>query len=1073
MVPERVVADDVESNTPALAEGTMPNEDENRLITLSQRGGEEAREAFLHMMNTWYTEFVRMNPNAQPPPPLPIPQPILVAPQVVEVVREDKPPVDRIRKHGAEEFWARKDNDPEKAEFWLENTIRVFNELSCTPKECMKCVVSLLRDSAYQWWNTLVSVVPREKITWEFFQEEFRKKYISQRFINQRRKEFLELKQVKIVGNIRSNRPECLQCGRHHLGECWAHENACFKCGSQDHFIKDCPEMMKEEKTQDVRSRSMARGRLQKNPGSGVSSKGNPREQAAKPEGRAPARIYAIRAREEASSPDVITGTFALHDTKIIALINPGSTHSYIFMKLVSKMSMPIESIEFVIKVSNPIGKNELVDKVCKDCPLMIRGHYFKVILMLLPFDEFDIILGIDWLTTHDVIVSCEKKYFELRCGSGDTLHVESDGQDISPVLISHMSAQRYVRKGYKAYLAFVMNAKETESKIEPVPIICDYLDVFPEELPGLPLVREVEFGIELTPGTVLISITPYRMDLTELRELKAQLQELIDKGFARSSCSPWGAPVLFVKKKDGTMRLCIDYRSHCVLQDRLNIGVLSVESKRLRCVKDCFLNEILRENQLYAKFNKSEFWLKEVGFLGHIISVDGVRVDPSKISAIVVWKPPKNISEKNVKFEWSEKCQQSFKKLKALLTEAPILVQPESGKEFVIYSDASLNGLGCVLMQEGKVITYASRQLKPHEKNYPTHDMELAAIMTLFDDGSILAELRAIPMFLQEICEAQKDDCELQVKKAQCESSVKFDLRINFNGCLMFRDKICVQRNEELIRRILYEAHNERLPVHPVKAEHQVPLGLLQPIMVPEWKWDCITMDFVTGLPLTPSRKDAIWVVIDRLTKSAHFIQIQVDYSLDKLENLYVSEIVRLHGVPLSIISDRDPRFTFRFWKKLQEALGTKLSFSTTFHPQTDSQSERLIQVLEDMLRCCVLEFQSSWEKFLPLVEFAYNNSFQSSLKMAPYEALYESYRLALPSQLEKIHDVFHVSMLRRYRSDPSHVITPTEVEIQLDMTYSEEPIKILARKVKQLRNKSIALVKVLWQRHGIEEAT
>ncbi|KAA3480277.1 DNA/RNA polymerases superfamily protein [Gossypium australe] len=269
--------------------------------------------------------------------------------------------------------------------------------------------------------------------------------------------------------------------------------------------------------------------------------------------------------------------------------------------------------------------------------------------------------------------------------------------------------------------------------------------------------------------------------------------------------------------------------------------------------------------------------------------------------------------------------------------------------------------------MQEGKVIAYASRQLKPREKNYPTHDLELDAIVfalkiwrhhlygercriftdhkslkhlmtqkvlnlrqrrwlefikdyelfinyhpgkvnvvvdalnrkslfvlkamntwvTLSDDGSILAELRARLMFLQEIYEAQKDDSDLQATRAQCESSVESDFRINSNGCLMFSDRV---------------------------------------------------------LSLTSSKKDAVWVVVDRLMKLAHFIPVRVDYSLDKLENLYVSEIVRLHGVPLSIISDRDPRFTSQFWKKLQEALGTKLSFSTAFHPQTDEQTERLI---------------------------------------------------------------------------------------------------------------------------------
>ncbi|TYH01630.1 hypothetical protein ES288_A09G074600v1 [Gossypium darwinii] len=159
---------------------------------------------------------------------------------------------------------------------------------------------------------------------------------------------------------------------------------------------------------------------------------------------------------------------------------------------------------------------------------------------------------------------------------------------------------------------------------------------------------------------------------------------------------------------------------------------------------------------------------------------------------------------------------------------------------------------------------------------------------------------------------------------------------------------------------------------------------------MVPEWKWNKITMDFVTSLPLTPRKKDVVWVVVNRLTKLAHFIPVHTDYSLDKLAELYIAKIVRLHEVPISIISNRDPRFTSRFWKKLQEALGMKLNFSTAFHPQTDGQSKRVIQILEDMLRCCVLEFEGSWEKYLPLVEFAYNNSHQSSIKMAPYEALY-----------------------------------------------------------------------------------
>ena len=174
------------------------------------------------------------------------------------------------------------------------------------------------------------------------------------------------------------------------------------------------------------------------------------------------------------------------------------------------------------------------------------------------------------------------------------------------------------------------------------------------------------------------------------------------------------------------------------------------------------------------------------------------------------------------------------------------------------------------------------------------------------------------------------------------------------------------------------------------VKAEHQVPSGLLQPIKIPEWKWDRIIMDFVVGLPVTERKHDSIWVVVDRFTKSAHFLPMRINYSLDKQTELHIREIVQLHEIPISIISNRDPRFTSIFWGKLQEALGTQLNFSIAFHPQTDGQSERVIQMLEDMLRSCVIYYEGSWDRHIPLVEFVCNNSFQSSIGMTLYEALY-----------------------------------------------------------------------------------
>ena len=174
------------------------------------------------------------------------------------------------------------------------------------------------------------------------------------------------------------------------------------------------------------------------------------------------------------------------------------------------------------------------------------------------------------------------------------------------------------------------------------------------------------------------------------------------------------------------------------------------------------------------------------------------------------------------------------------------------------------------------------------------------------------------------------------------------------------------------------------------VMAKHYKPLGTLHPLPIPEWKWKNITMHFVIGLPCTQTGYDAIWVIMDRLTKSAHFLAIRNNFSLDKLAKLYISEILKLYGVLVSIVSIRDPQFTSWFWPKLQTAFGTTLDFSIAFHPQTDGQSERTIQTLEDMLWACVLEFKDSWVKHFRLVEFTYNNSYQASIGMASYDALY-----------------------------------------------------------------------------------
>ncbi|KAA0041720.1 pol protein [Cucumis melo var. makuwa] len=351
-------------------------------------------------------------------------------------------------------------------------------------------------------------------------------------------------------------------------------------------------------------------------------------------------------------------------------------------------------------------------------------------------------------------------------------------------------------------------------------------------------------------------------------------------------------------------------------------------------------------------------------------------------------------------------------------------------------------------------------------------------------------------------------------------------------------------------MKREVAEFVSKCLVCQQVKAPRQKSAGLLQPLSVPEWKWENVSMDFITGLPRTLRGFTVIWVVVDRLTKSAHFVPGKSTYTASKWAQLYMSEIVRLHGVPVSIVSDRDARFTSKFWKGLQTAMSTRLDFSTAFHPQTDGQTERLNQVLKDMLQACALKFPGSWDSHLHLMEFAYNNSFQGEvgeqrlkglelaqstneaiqkirsrmhtaqsrqksyayvrrkdlefdvgdkvfLKVAPmkgvlrferrgklsprFVGLFEilerissvAYRLALSPSFSEIHDVFHVSMLRKYVPDPSHVVNYEPLEIDENLSYIELPVEVLARDVIMLRNREIPLVKVLWQNHRVEEAT
>jgi hypothetical protein len=249
-------------------------------------------------------------------------------------------------------------------------------------------------------------------------------------------------------------------------------------------------------------------------------------------------------------------------------------------------------------------------------------------------------------------------------------------------------------------------------------------------------------------------------------------------------------------------------------------------------------------------------------------------------------------------------------------------------------------------------------------------------------------------------------------------------DYRVDEQGTVWLKERIYVPQDKSLLEKIMKEAHDSRYSIHSgstkmykylktrywwkdmrrdiahyvaccdtcskVKIEHQKPAGLLKPLEIPVCKWEDVSMDFVVGLPRTPKGNDSVWVIVDHLTKVAHFVPVKTQHQTERLAELYVEHILRLHEAPKSIVSDRGPQFVAKFWRSFHKLMGTTLNYSTTFHPQTDGQIERVNQVLEDMLRACALTYGTDWESSLPFAEFSYNNNYQASLRMAPFEALY-----------------------------------------------------------------------------------
>ncbi|GJX89435.1 putative reverse transcriptase domain-containing protein [Tanacetum coccineum] len=541
--------------------------------------------------------------------------------------------------------------------------------------------------------------------------------------------------------------------------------NGCYECGAQGHFKRNCPKL-----------RNNNRG----------NQAGND---------RAPAKVYVV-GNAGANPDNVVAGTFLLNNRYAYILFDTGADRSFVSTAFSSQIDITPSTLDHYYDVELADGRIIGLNTILKGCTLNFLNHQFNINLMPVELGSFDAIIGMDWLAKYQAVIVCAEKIVRIPWRN-KTLIIHGDGSNQGNVtrlnIISCTKTQKYMEKGFPIFLAHV-TAKEVEDKsekkrLEDVPIVQDFPEVFPEDLPGLPPARQVEFQIDLVPGAAPVARAPYRLAPSEMKELSEQLKELSDKGFIRPSSSPWGAPVLFVKKKDGSFRMCIDYRelNKLTVKNRYPLPRIddlfdqlqgsSVYSKidlrsgyhQLRVREEDIPKTAFRTRYGHYEFQVMPFGLTNAPavfmdlmnrFLCHVIDSEGIHVDPAKIESIKDWTSPKSpteirqflglagyyrrfiegfskiakpmtkLTQKKVKFEWGDKQEAAFQLLKQKLCSAPILALPEGSEDFIAYCDASKKGLGAVLMQREKVISYASRQLKIHEKNYTTHDLELGAVV-------------------------------------------------------------------------------------------------------------------------------------------------------------------------------------------------------------------------------------------------------------------------------------------------------------------------------------------------------
>lgn len=812
------------------------------------------------------------------------------------------------------------------------------------------------------------------------------------------------------------------------------------------------------------------------------------------------------------------------------------------------------------------------------------------------------------------IVVKDETRYLEEELASESSAHKWKD-KSPGTYICEPKCSRKYTLMSAQASLQGVTGAEGPRIGPSDIPahrvlrILDKHKTVFEpsvhyEELPD----RQIGHTISCEAGHKPPWRPIYRLSPAELEEVKRQVADLLKKGYIEPSKSPYGAPILFTPKPDGTLRMCVDYRAlnKLTVKNRyplpriddlldqlsgaryftsldlqsgyhqikitpedmpktafrtpighfqfrvLAFGLSNCPSTFQNVMNDVFKDKIgkfvlvymddilifsktaeehlehidqvlgvLKDEKLRCKLSKCKFAMTELRFVGHLVTREGIRMDPEKTRPVKEWPEPKNLralrgvlgfgnyfrkyiqgyssmvapltalTKANVPWEWNAPQRKAFNALKQALTSDPVLAMPDFTRKagtqdqllhpFEVICDASVAGVGAVLMQNGKPVAYYSKKFIPAEVNYTTTEQEMLAVvnalqefrcyvegveftlitdhnpLTYFNDKTTLSRKQArwqellsnyrykwkhIPGRTNVADPISRMYCDvlLATGKAKHQSEDQLtdiaagykkdkwfreekniaDLQQDDNG-LYWKGRLLVIPNAFKLRsKIIKELHDSPYAGHGGvkktvelvsrdywwpgltkdvaqyvkqcdlcqrnKSTNQKPVGLLKPLEAPKRKWESVSMDYITQLPRTKSGHDAILVFVDRLTKMTHFVPTVTSVTAEDTAKLFIKHVVRLHGLPDNIVSDRDPRFTSAFWAEVCSRLGIKRKMSTAFHPQTDGQTERMNRTLEDMLRHYVSPTQDDWDEHLDMAEFAINNTLQASTNATPF---------------------------------------------------------------------------------------